>query len=341
MLEKYCIGPEASILDAMRKIDGAAIATVIVCVDGKVKGVLTDGDIRRAILRGASVTDSIASHYTRKFISVEPDALRADVLDLMQARVIEQIPIVDRNGDLQGVHTLRSILGHSNRPNWAVVMAGGKGTRLGKLTADTPKPMLKVAGKPILERLVLHLVGYGFRRIYIAVNHLSQVIERHFGDGAKWGCSIDYLREEEPLGSGGALSLLPDVPDHPVLMLNGDLLLEADFAQMLAFHEANRFHATMGVHYYSHEVPFGCVETVQNRIVGLEEKPVLAKTINAGVYVLSPEVLRSVPKKTFYPATCIFDEALVKSLPCGAYPLDGDWLDVGVPEQLKQARGES
>lgn len=340
MLDKYCIEPDFCILDALKKISKAAIAMVVVCEESKVLGTLTDGDIRRALIGGADLNSPIKDYYTRDFISVGADALRADVLELMRARVIEQIPIVNAHGELKGIHTMHSILGHSIKPNRAVIMAGGKGIRLGKLTADTPKPMLKVAGKPILERLVLHLVSYGIRHIYLAVNHLSQVIEDYFGDGTRWGCNIEYLHEKEPLGSGGALSLLPEHPEQPLILMNGDLLIEADLAQMLTFHQAHDFYATMGVHYYSHEVPFGCIETDHNRITDLEEKPFLTKTINGGVYVLSPESLTTIPKGTFFPITQLFEHALKKGLPCGAYPLDGDWVDVGVPEHLKQARGQ-
>ena len=339
MVEKYCIAPDTSILEAMKKIEASSIATVVVCDNLKTVGVLTDGDIRRAIISGAKLTDAVTNYYTRNFISVGINELRADVLELMQSRTIEQIPIVDEQGELKGIHTLHKLLGNEAKPNWAVIMAGGKGTRLGKLTADIPKPMLKVAGKPILERLVLHLVSYGIKRIFISVNHLSHIIEEYFGDGSSWGCSIEYLREEEPLGSGGALSLLPEVPKDPVILMNGDLLIEADVSQMLAFHEQSKFYATMGVHYYSHEIPFGCIETDQNKIIVLEEKPVLTRLINGGVYVLSPAAVQCVPKNTMFPITQLIEDALLKKLSCGAYPLDGDWLDVGMPEQLKHARG--
>lgn len=341
MIEKYCIPPDSSILAAMKKIDASAIATVVVCENGKTVGVLTDGDIRRAIIGGASLATPIAAYFTKKFISVGPDALRADVLELMQARTIEQIPVIDEQGALKGIHTLHKLLGNEAKPNWAVIMAGGRGTRLGKLTADIPKPMLKVAGKPILERLVLHLVSYGIKRIFISVNHLSHIIEEYFGDGSPWGCSIEYLREDEPLGSGGALSLLPEHPEFPVILMNGDLLIEADISKMLTFHEQYQFYATMGVHYYSHEIPFGCIETDQNRIIGLEEKPLLTKTINGGVYVFSPAAVECVPKNTMFPITQLIEDALMNRLSCGAYPLDGDWMDVGMPEQLKHARGLS
>jgi NDP-sugar pyrophosphorylase family protein len=201
--------------------------------------------------------------------------------------------------------------------------------------------MLKVAGKPILERLVLHLISYGIKRIFISVNHLSHVIEDYFGNGSKWGCSIEYLREEQPFGSGGALSLLPETPDHPVILMNGDLLLEADISQMIQFHEMHDFYATMGVHYYSHEIPFGCIQTEGERMTALKEKPLITETINGGVYILSPDAVQSVPIESFFPVTQIFEEALQKKMPCGAYPLDGDWIDVGMPAQLSQARGQS
>jgi len=339
MLSKYCIKPNTTILNALKKISEAAISMVVVCEADKVLGTLTDGDIRRQLIKGASLNTSIEASYKRDFISVRPDALRADVLELMQARIIEQVPIIDSKGSLKGIHTMHSIMGHGIKPNWAVIMAGGKGTRLGKLTAGTPKPMLKVAGKPILERLVLHLVSYGIRDIFLSVSYLSHVIEDYFGDGSKWGCRIQYLHEDAPLGSGGALSLLPSAPEHPLILLNGDLLFEANISQMLHFHEAGNYYATMGVHYYSHEVPFGCVETVDHRMTQLEEKPLLTKTINGGVYVFSPAALKAVPAATFFPVTKIFEEALESDQPCGAYPLDGDWMDVGMPAQLDSARG--
>jgi dTDP-glucose pyrophosphorylase/predicted transcriptional regulator len=335
-MDKYSISPYSSILDALRAIDDSAIAVAVVCEeDGTALGVLTDGNLRRALIGGADLLSSIEPYVSRDFISVA----RSDVLELMQAHLIEQVPILDDSRKLIGIHTLHSILGAELKPNWAVIMAGGKGTRLGKLTDKTPKPMLKVAGKPILERLVLHLISYGIRRIFLSVNHLSDVIEDHFGDGSEWGCQISYLYEDTPLGSGGALSLLPELPKCPLILLNGDLVFEGNISQLLSFHEKGDYFATMGVRSYSHEIPFGCVETVNRRITKLEEKPLLTKTINGGVYVFSPKALETVPKATFFPVTKIFEEALESGTPCGAYFLEGNWIDVGVPEQLDRARG--
>jgi NDP-sugar pyrophosphorylase family protein len=221
-------------------------------------------------------------------------------------------------------------------------MAGGKGTRLGSLTKDTPKSMLKVAGRPILERLVLHLISNGIRKIFLAVNHLSHVIEHHFGDGDQYGCSIAYLIEEKPLGSGGALSLLPESPAAPILLMNGDLIFQTDLGMMLDYHDENDYFATMGVRPYLHNVPFGCVQSNQDgELVKFEEKPTLKKQINAGVYVLSPLAVATVPgNQTEFPITQLFEDALTSHQRCGLFTLDDEWLDIGRPAQLKHARGE-
>lgn len=340
--QEYCVSVEGILLDALKVIDRDAEGfAVVLDENGAVYGTLTDGDIRRALLSGNSLQSPLKPYACADFNFVAPEESRAQVLDLMQARRLRQIPILDGSRNLVGIHFFSHLLGHIDRPNWAVIMAGGKGTRLGKLTSDTPKPMLKVAGKPILERLVLHLISYGIKRIFLSVNHLSHVIEDYFADGSKWGCSIGYLREEKPLRSGGALSLLPEKPQDPLVLMNGDLLIDADIAQMLAFHESQDFFAPMGVYYYSHEIPFGCIETREGEMLGIEEKPVLVKTINGGVYVLSPDAVSTVPESMFFPITQLFEDALQHDQRCGAYHLDGDWIDIGVPEQLKKARGQA
>ena len=252
---------DARLLDALRAIDagGAGIA-LVVDGDTRLVGILTDGDIRRVLLTGAKLDAPLAPHMTRHFTSVAPESGRAEVLDLMQARLIDQIPVVDRAEKLTGLHLLHAVIGAEERANVAVIMAGGLGTRLRPVTEQVPKPMIKVAGRPILERLLLHLVSHGIRRVYLSVHHLGHIIEDYFGDGTRLGCSIDYLREKEPLGTGGALSLLPEIPREPVLVLNGDLITQADISAMFRFHETGGYAATMGVRRYGHQVPYGCVE---------------------------------------------------------------------------------
>ena len=340
-MKRYCINPNSSLIECMRSMDitGAGIA---LAVDSEFRliGTISDGDVRKALVKGFPLDSSIATHINRNCFYVLPTVPRAEVLDIMQARRFEQIPIVDEQGKVMGLHLLHDILGNIARPNWAVVMAGGKGMRLRPLTEKLPKPMIKVAGRPLLERIILHLISHGIRRIFLSVNHLAQVIEDYFEDGSMYGTKIEYLREDDPLGSGGAISLLPEIPEQALLVLNGDLILDTNFADMIEFHSQNDFHATMGVYSYFHQVPFGCVEIQDNRLAGLEEKPVLEKMVNAGIYVLSPQAVSAIPKNTYFPITTLFEDALKNNLVCGTFSVEKDWLDIGTPQQLRQARGE-
>lgn len=340
-MKKYCISPDTPIIKCMACMDhtGAGLA-LAVDQDFKLIGTISDGDIRKALLRGNTLDTPITNLITRNCFSVPPDYPRVKVLDIMQARRFEQVPIVDEDGRLSGMHLLHDMLGIISSPSWAVIMAGGKGMRLRPLTESIPKPMIKVAGRPILERIVLHLISYGINRIFLAVNYLSGMIEDHFKDGSKFGVSIEYLRESKPLGSGGALSLLPEAPTHPIIVMNGDLIQDANFTKMIRFHQKNQFYATMGVYPYFHQVPFGCVQIKNNTLSNLVEKPVLEETVNAGIYVLSPKAVSQVPTDTSFPITNLFEEALCQKQPCGAFVLEKEWLDIGSPHHLRQARGE-
>ena len=237
------------------------------------------------------------------------------------------------------MHLLKELIGATERRNWAVIMAGGQGLRLRPLTDHVPKPMLKVAGRPILERLVHLLVVFGIRRVFLSINHLGQVIEDHFGDGTEYGCRIEYLREEEPLGTGGSLSLLPESPQHDVLVLNGDLVTQVNIARLLEFHERGAFAATFGVRLYSVNIPFGVVEVDGDDVVRLVEKPTERRLINGGLYVFSPETLKMIPQGEQYPITRLIEQCLDQGLRVGAHLIDEDWIDVGGHDQLRSAQG--
>jgi dTDP-glucose pyrophosphorylase len=340
-MKQWCVSSDASLVKCMKVIQGNG-AGIALAVDSSFRliGTISDGDIRKALLGGSSLDSPLSPHINRNCFSVLSSVSRAEVLDVMNARRFEQIPIVDEGRRVIGLHLLHDIVGNVPCPNWAVVMAGGKGKRLKPFTENVPKPMIKVAGRPILERIILHLVGSGIRQIFISVNHLAEVIENHFQDGSAYGAKIAYLRENSTLGSGGAISLLPEIPEHPVLVMNGDLLAEANCGDMISFHAQNDFYATMGVYSYFHQVPYGCVEIKENRLAKLEEKPVLEKLVNAGIYVLSPQAVTTIPKNTPFPITTLFEDALSKNLSCGVFSLEKEWLDVGTPKQLRQARGE-
>jgi dTDP-glucose pyrophosphorylase/predicted transcriptional regulator len=337
--EDWVLEKDATIEDAMRSLDrsGAEIS-LVVDERGVLLGTVTDGDVRRALLGGATLSASASECMNRHFASVTPGAGRAEVMDMMQARRLSGIPVIDASGKLIGLHLLHELLGRNPRPNWAVVMAGGFGSRLWPLTENLPKPMLRVAGRPILERIVLHLVSLGVRRIFIAVHYLGEVIESHFGDGSRFGCRIEYLREKEPLGTGGALSLLPERPDRPLLLMNGDLITQADVGRMLDFHEQESAAATIAVRSHFQTIPFGCVELEGVRVRQLEEKPRLAKLVNAGIYVLNPDLPGRIPKGREYAITDLFAEMLAQDERVCGFEVEGDWIDVGQKDALDQAR---
>lgn len=339
-LFRRCLVPlEGTLRDALEAIErGKARIAMVVDRSGRLAGILVDGDVRRALLAKARLEGPLAAHMRRRFTAVGLEAGRAEVLDLMQARTIEQIPVLDRRGHPIGLHLMHQMLGAVERPNVAVIMAGGLGTRLKPITDLVPKPMVLVAGRPILERIILHLVGFGIRRILLAINHLGHVIRNHFGDGQRFGCRITYLVEKTPLGTGGPLSMVKPVPADPVLVLNGDLVTQVDVGGIFEAHQRGGQKITVGLRPYAHTIPYGCVERKGGRILSLVEKPRLLREVNAGIYVIDPSLFRRIPRGREYPLTSLIEDCLSRRVPVGAYEVDGDWIDVGQHDHLRQAR---
>lgn len=343
-LRRLAIGRGASIREAMHAIDrGAYEIALMLNSDERLVGTVTDGDLRRALLGGASLDDPVESYVSEHPFTVGPNAARADILDVMRAHSIAQVPVLDDRGRLLGLHVMRELVGAVERPNWAVIMAGGRGTRLGGLTDDVPKPMLKVAGRPILERTLLHLVGLGIRRVFISVNYLAEVIIGHFEDGADFGCEIEYLCEKEPLGTAGSLSLLSEqagTPEHPFLVVNGDLVTQFSVGDLLEHHVATDAHATVGIREHRYEIPFGTVEyDDEGHLAQLVEKPTVSWDVSSGIYALSPEVLGVVPPGR-YEMPDVIRECRERGYRVAIWRVDSDWVDVGRPQELRRARGE-
>jgi dTDP-glucose pyrophosphorylase len=333
------VDEDATLRDAMLALDtGARRIALAVDPAGRLIGILTDGDIRRALLRGGALDDPLAPVLTRDFLHVDVREDRAAALELMQARGIGAIPVVDGAGRPVGLHLLHEFLDPVARDTPAVVMAGGRGMRLRPLTESVPKPMLRVAGRPILERIVLHLVGHGVTHIYLAVGYLANVIEDHFGDGSQHGARIEYLREDKPLGTAGALGLLPKPPAGPLLVMNGDLVTQVDLGALIDAHIASGAVATVGMHRYVHTVPFGCVERSGDRVTSLVEKPAIVREVNSGIYVLDPSIVRRVEQDVPVNTPDLLADAIDRGEFVGAFEIEDDWLDVGQREQLTQAR---
>lgn len=326
----------------MAAIDANGREIVLVSDDeGRIVGLVTDGDIRRGLLANLTLESPVSAVMTRKFFAVSPELDRAAVLDLMRARGFRHVPVLDDDRRLVAIHFLRDLIGAMPKPNLAVIMAGGRGMRLRPITDKVPKPMVEVAGRPLLERIVLHLIGHGITRIYIAVNYLADVIEQHFGDGAAFGCAICYLRETQPLGTGGALSLLPERPPDPLLVLNADQIMRADLTMMLDRHASGGHAATVAVGSFSVPIPYATIRERGGRLIALDEKPTLDLVVNRGIYILNPDLLDLVPHKQEFPITALFTMLLDAGWPIGVFHFEDYWLDVGRPSDLHLANGST
>ncbi|MPY80887.1 MAG: NTP transferase domain-containing protein [Actinophytocola sp.] len=313
--------------------------------ESRLIGVVTAEAVREALVNGIDVDSSAHEVAVEPAAVTGPEDSRARVVDVMRAVGISQVPVIDDSGRVVGVHASNGMIGTPHRKNWAVIIAGGFGKRLAPVTNNIPKPMVRIAGRPILEHLVLHLACAGIRRIFLSVNYLGHIIKDYFGDGSAFGCSIEYLwdDEDQPLGTGGPLSLLWDSgtrPNEPLLVLNGDLVTGFAVGKLLDAHAAGGAVATIAASEYHHEVPFGVVETEYGRLRRIAEKPVHTWPVNSGIYVLDPSLLARVPKGTLYPITKLFEQCLERGEPVGVWRLDDPWQDVGKPEELARARGQ-
>lgn len=337
--EQTLIGPESTLRDALDVIDkaGTQIA-LVVDADRHLLGTLSDGDMRRALLRGVSLGDRVETAMHRNpAVAIHDEDLQAVVAQIRRLG-LHHMPRVDSDNRVVGLTLLDDVMLVPPRDNWVVIMAGGLGTRLAELTRDTPKPMLKVGSRPLLETIVRGYADQGFRRFYFAVNYKSEQIEAHFGDGSSLGIEVRYLREQQRMGTAGALSLLPERPTLPFIVTNADLLTKEDHCGMVDLHAASGADATMGVRPYEMQVPFGVVQEREGRIMGIEEKPTQVFTVSAGMYVLSPQVLDLVPRGQFFDMPSLFDLMMREGLHTRSHRVDGYWLDIGQLPDYERAK---
>jgi dTDP-glucose pyrophosphorylase/CBS domain-containing protein len=339
--EGVIVSSETTLADAIARVDASGLQVALVLApDRKLLGILTDGNIRRAILAGKSLQVPVSDAMNAMPTSIAATTPREDMLALMRRTLMHHLPLVDEAGRVVGLVTLDELIGATDRPNWVVLMAGGLGTRLQPLTDDCPKPLLLVGGKPILETIVENFAEQGFKRIFLSVNYKATMIREHFGTGARWGVRVEYLDEQTPLGTAGALSLLPERPETPLVVMNGDLLTRANFDTVLEFHHSQGAAATMAVREYDFQVPYGVVRLKGTDIQAIEEKPVQRFFVNAGIYVLSPDALAHVPERTFVDMPALFERLMAAGRSTVAYPLREYWVDIGRLEELERAQRE-
>ncbi|MBF0109169.1 MAG: nucleotidyltransferase family protein [Magnetococcales bacterium] len=335
---KVVIGSQTSVLDVMKVIDRGALRVALVTDEAnRLIGVVTDGDIRRGLLNGVNMKDPV-----ERVMAREPTVARATdaedrVLALMTSKSIDHMPIIDEEGRLIGLKTLRELASREQRKNWVVLMAGGLGSRMGPLTKTCPKPMLKVGTKPILELILESFAAHGFYKFYVSVNYRKEVIQDYFRDGSDWGVDIHYLEEDERRGTAGPLALLPEVPEEPFFVMNGDLLTQINFKNILEFHEEHGSLATLCVRKVEQAIPYGVVHTRQHTLLGIEEKPVQEYFINAGIYLLDPQVVDYIPRNTYFDMPDLFHKVIASGHATAAFPFLDYWMDIGRMADLKQA----
>ena len=334
------IAPTDTLRNALEVINEQASQVVLVVDDEqRLLGVVTDGDIRRALLKNLGLEIAVSEIMNTSPITMQKGASKDQLIELMQSKSILSIPIIDE-GRVVGLEMLKSFLSKPKFDNPVFLMAGGFGTRLRPLTDKCPKPMLEIGNKPILETVLLSFVKAGFRNFYISTHYMPELILNHFGDGSQWGVNIEYIHEDEPLGTGGALGLLPAEvsKELPLILMNGDVLTKVDFARLLEFHCDNKADATMCVREYEYQIPYGVISGEGNRITEMVEKPIQRFFVNAGIYVLSPSVVSSVPQDFNIDMPTILEQQISLQKDVLMFPIHEYWLDIGRMDDFNRAQ---
>jgi dTDP-glucose pyrophosphorylase len=339
-LETVLIPPTASILEAINAIDrGAMQIALVVDAERRLLGTVTDGDVRRSLLRGGSLQASVSEIMRSNPAAVRCDDCRDSALRLMQRLSIHQVPLLDGEGRVIGLERIDDYVGAQRRDNWIVLMAGGLGARLRPLTDTVPKPMLAVGGRPLLETIIRNIRDQGYQRFFISVNHRREVVQEHFGDGSSLGVTIEYLVENESLGTAGALSLLP-APSQPIVVMNGDLLTSIGFDHLLQFHADQCAEATMCARECILQVPYGVIRFDGPWLTEIKEKPTQRYFVNAGIYALSPLVFDLIAKDRQLDMPDLFSALIARKRPAAVFPIREYWMDIGRMDDLHRARDE-
>ena len=339
-IDEIKINQNASIKQALKVIDKGAIkVAVVLSDDGLLLGMLSDGDIRRALLKGMSLDDSITSIINRDPVVANIDDTKERILELANEKKLHQIPIIS-NGKLIGIQDIREFLAPKNKPNKVILMVGGLGTRLRPLTNDVPKPMLDVGNKPILHTIVENFAKYGYTDIIMCVNYKSEIIKEYFGNGDKFGVKIEYVLENQRMGTAGALSLLQKRPKDDFFVMNGDLLTNVNFEYLHEYHKDSNACASICIRKYEMQVPYGVVNVRANKVTSIEEKPTQSFFVSAGIYMFSPIVLDFIPKGVFYDMPTLFSELLKQGFAVYPFFIREYWLDIGKMDEYRRANDE-
>lgn len=300
-------------------------------------GTVTDGDIRRALLRGDGLETPVHTLMNDNPITGLLDEDESLWQRTMRRHSLSHLPLLNSAGCIVGL--TRYITPQEPRHDNAVVlMVGGLGSRLAPLTQARPKPLLEVGSKPILETIIENFASHGFHRLYLCINYKGDMIRKYFGDGSRWNVEITYIEEKSRMGTAGALSLLPEMPDSPFFIMNGDLLTQVDFVRLLRFHQKQAAAATLCVREYTHQIPYGVVDLDGHTVTGMLEKPSHRVHVNAGIYMLNPEALKLIPGNGYFDMPDLINLILEKNMSVTSFPIHEYWIDIGQIQEFQQAR---
>ncbi len=340
-LSQILIKPNTSILDTLKVIDNAAVEIALVVDENKrLIGTVTDGDIRRGLIKGTKLEEPIDSLMNPSPITAGLNSTDDELLFLMTNRSIKHLPILDKNRRVLRLVLLKDLIKGKKRPNIAIIMAGGLGSRLGTLTQNTPKPLLPVGGKPVIARIAEQLKSHGIEEIYISINYKGSQIKKWFKENPINGAQISYLEEKEFLGTAGALSLLPNKPSNPFIVINGDIISPVNFGSLLEFHQQSHKSMTLCTREFNFQVPYGVLKLNGSQLISIEEKPSQNIFINAGIYVINPELLKYIPEKNRFDMPELINIAIKEGNEIACYPVSDYWLDIGTPQDYIKADKE-
>lgn len=335
--ENIVVHTKQTLFETMKIIDETSLQfAVVVDEDNHLLGTVTDGDIRRGILRGEGLEVPITLIMNPHPLSAKYGLKTNTYKQLMKSKNLKQLPIVNDQNQIVDVLFIDHLETPTNK-NQVILMLGGLGKRLRPLTNDIPKPMLKVGNKPIVESIIEGFKQYGYTNFIFSVNYKKEVIQDYFQNGDIMGVSIDYIEEKKRMGTAGALSLLENRPTEPFFVMNGDLLTQVNFDQLMQFHQEQNAVATMCVREYEYQVPYGVIETDGVELISIKEKPIHRSFVNAGIYVLSPEVFEYIPVDTFYDMPSLFEALINQGKKTSVFPIHEYWLDIGRVDDFKRA----
>ncbi|WP_091585346.1 nucleotidyltransferase family protein [Alteribacillus bidgolensis] len=337
--QKVLVPPHTKIQETIQMIDAHALQiALIVNEDNKLLGTVTDGDIRRGILSGVSLNNNVNQIMNTNPVTIPKMKDKKSILEILKVNKLRHLPVVNDSGCVVGIERLEDLLHPADSKNWVVIMAGGLGSRLQPLTNKCPKAMLHIGGKPVLETILQHFITQGFHRFCISVNYRAEQIINYFGDGSKWGADIRYIQEDRKMGTAGSLSLFPITTEKPIIVMNGDVLTNVNFNQLMNFHRDQQVEATVAVRSFDFQVPYGFVKVKKDRLIGFEEKPIYTSFINAGIYVLHPALLNKIPKNSYFDINQLFEIMLLNKEQISTFPIREYWIDIGNMEDFNQAK---